>query len=384
VKKKILVVSSDFPYPANHGGRVDIWERIKMLKELNYEVYLISTINSEPNEEDIKEVKKYVKEISLSRRNVNLNNLFSIIPFQMKSREGLKYINDISGTFDYILLEGEYVFPVLKNKNIEGKKIILRVHNDELIYLKSLFNSTKRILKKVYYFTEYSKFKIVKTNITKYIDNYLFISNDEHNNFKLTNSRANTIFLPPEVNENELKSRTLDSSKVLFIGSLFMENNKEAIKWYIEKVHSKVSNLDYELLIAGNSRGEDISWLTALIEKYKNIKIYDSPSDLEFLYEQCSIFINPMQNGAGVKLKTIEAIKNGLPVVSTSVGIEGTGLIDPETVYITDYPEEYARKIDDLLQNDDLRVKLVRNSQDFLKKNYNSKERLYNFLNEIK
>ena len=58
-----------------------------------------------------------------------------------------------------------------------------------------------------------------------------------------------------------------------------------------------------------------------------------------------------MQRGAGVKLKTVEAAAAGIPIVSTSVGNDGTGLLPSQHIRIADSGKEFVSTIEELLSD---------------------------------
>lgn len=60
------------------------------------------------------------------------------------------------------MCESEYVYSILKNSTLDAKNKLLRVHNDEVVYYKALFNDEKSIFKKIYYFYEMLAFKYNK------------------------------------------------------------------------------------------------------------------------------------------------------------------------------------------------------------------------------
>ena len=64
--------------------------------------------------------------------------------------------------------------------------------------------------------------------------------------------------------------------------------------------------------------------------------------DLRTVYETARVVVVPMRFGAGVKVKCIEALQYGVPVVATSVGAEGLGLHDSRAVVVADDPGEFA------------------------------------------
>jgi polysaccharide biosynthesis protein PslH len=387
--KRLLIVCPDFPYPDNYGGRKDIWNRIKLFFELGYYMDIICTVKENPRKEDIIVVKKYVQNVFILKRNRSLSYLFTRMPFQLKSRDKLAKFR-LSREYDYIILEGDYVLPFLLNDDISDfNKIIFRMHNDEHTYFKQLCESEKHIFKKFYYYLESKRFKYIKEKYISNLKHIWFISKDEMDNFKSKNNNFKPLFLPPHVPENsyKLSSRVKKNRNVLFVGSLFMVNNKEAILWYLKNIHDLLSKIPgYCLTIVGNSKGTSLDWLynsISLCESKDNIIVYDTPRDLSAIYNENSIFVNPMFHGAGVKLKTIEAIQNGLAVVSTKVGIEGTGLIDGKHVLVSDTPRSFLENIQRLMDDETLREQLIVNAQNYLRKEFNTINKIKEYLSEV-
>ncbi|NIK79538.1 glycosyltransferase involved in cell wall biosynthesis [Paenibacillus castaneae] len=378
---KILVVCSDFPFPADHGGRVDTWGRIKVLAELGWKIHLVVCGKQMPSNEDMEAAYVYVEDIRLCSRRSKLADLLHAIPMQVQSRSELRNV-ELEGDYDYVLLEGDYVYPILSNPKIKHETVILRVHNDEAVYFKALARSTKNIIHKMYYHMESSKFTVLQKKMLEKVDKYLFISSKEFDSFHKLNPSVKSLFLPPPVTNERFRMNAFKSKKVVFIGSLFMPNNREAIQWYLEHIHPlMLKEQDYQFIIAGNSRKQSLSWL----EPYNltRVVVHDTPKSLDDIYNSGYLFVNPMQNGAGVKLKTIEAIQNGLPVISTSIGYEGTGLVDNEHIMIADKPEQFYAKIKELFDNPDKAKKLLDASQSFLRKHYNHKEVLNGFIHSL-
>lgn len=378
---KILIVCSDFPYPADHGARVDIWGRIQVLVDLGWKIHLAVCGRDRPSQEDLEAVNTYVEQVMLCDRSSKLANFLHATPMQARSRDELRHM-DIDGDYDYVLLEGDYVYPILDNPKIRYDRVILRVHNDEAVYFKALARSTKNVIHKLYYRMESGKFARLQKKMLEKVDKYLFISNKEFETFQRRNPKARSMFLPPPVALGHFSPGTFQGKNVVFIGSLFMPNNREAIEWYLAHVHPlMLREPDYKFIVAGNSRKKSLSWL----EPYDltNVIVHDTPKSLDDIYRQGYLFVNPMQNGAGVKLKTIEAIQNGLPVISTTIGYEGTGLVDNEHILIADEPEMFCRKIKHLFDDPHSAKALVDCSQNFLRNNYNHKEVLNGYIRSL-
>lgn len=378
---KILIVCNDFPYPANHGARVDTWGRILVLHEMGWEIHLIVCGKVDPSPEDLEYVKTYCADVQLFPRRSKVTDLLGVLPMQVKSREELHKAS-IPPDYDYVLLEGDYVYPILKNPNIRSGSVILRVHNDEAVYFNSLAKSTRNVLHKLYYHMESKKFEVLQKKIWQSIDKYLFISNKEYERFIQSHPAAKSRFLPPPITNNNFRASSFQQKNVVFIGSLFMPNNREAIEWYLKYVHPRLlQERDYRFIIAGNTRKMSLGWL----ENYnlRNVVVHDTPKSLDDIYSSGYLFVNPMQNGAGVKLKTIEAIQNGLPVISTSIGCEGTGLVDGRDILVADDPEQFYQHIQELLDNPLQAKKLLDASQSFIRAQYDHKEVLNRFIGSL-
>lgn len=385
--KKVLIISSDYPYPANHGGRVDVFEKICSLKKMGYKVYLLSTVKYTPDAKDVEFMNSMLEMNILLDRNKSLLSLFSLLPYQISSRKNNFQLSRAVETFknikfDYCIVEGHYcleVFNRLKRDIIFNKKF-LRFHNDEIKYFRELSQSSNNLLKKLFFRIESFKFLLFERLFIEQFgfNKFLHISIDECKKYEILYPNKNT-FLPASLNVDKIiPYKEKINNNVLFLGSLFMPNNIESLIWYLENIHDKLCNKydDYLLMIAGNTRGMDLLKFKKYLSKFQRIDFIDTPKTTNFLYNESTIFINPMLSGAGVKLKTINAIQNGLPIVSTSIGNEGTGFINGKDILIADTPDDYYQYICLLLEDKVKRAELVKNAQKFIKECYDQEKNL--------
>lgn len=383
IRNSILVVSPDIPYPPNHGGRVDVWNTLKLLKSLGFRVDLIATGKFEPSVDELKVINETVDNFTYCPRHNRVCDMFSVLPLQVRSRKQLRDIV-IQSRYDLTILATEYVYEILRNDSLHSKHMILRVQNNETVYFKELGLAARFGLNKAYYLLESFKFWLLQKAIIGKISNFLFISLDEFQAFRDQHADMNSIFLPTYAALTAPRPISLQSMNVVFVGSFFMINNMEGILWYLESVHPLLMDIDdYKLILAGNSKGQDISWLHRACSQFGNIVIYDSPEDLEPIYSQGAVFVNPMLHGAGVKLKTIEAIQNSLPVVSTTVGNQGTGLRPDIDILVADDPASYASQIRKLLNDKEYATSIVETGQRTLTTHLNQPSILRDYLDSL-
>lgn len=343
-QNKILIVSSFFPFPSFFGGAYDVFERIKGLKSLGFEIDLICTCKTIPKKEDIDFVKTYTEELFLVERKNRLIDLFNLKPLQVISRNELKNVV-LHQKYNYTILESECVGLILENKSLRTDEIIVRVHNNESKYFKELANSTHSFFNKLYYFQESFKYNYFSSNIFSKADRLWFISKEELVQNELNTSMGyKSTHLPSPINDPFLQQE-LSSKTVLFIGALFMPNNIEALLWYLDFVHPfLVKEENYKLIIVGSTGDYTEDYFRKKFKYCSNIELFFNVKNLDLFYAQSTVFINPMFHGTGVKLKSINAIVNGLPLIATTIGAEGIGL-DEEMYFEANTPTEFITSI---------------------------------------
>jgi glycosyltransferase involved in cell wall biosynthesis len=118
------------------------------------------------------------------------------------------------------------------------------------------------------------------------------------------------------------RSASLKGSTVLFLGALYRPENDQAARWLITDIWPavRVAVPDSDLLIVGSGPSAE---LRRLADQDPRVRAPGFVHDLSGLYQEAAVVIVPLLVGAGVKLKVIEALASGLPVVATRIGAEG-------------------------------------------------------------
>jgi polysaccharide biosynthesis protein PslH len=390
-QKTILVVSQIYPYPLHNGGCVDIFNRLKALKNLGHSVSLIAYVFSEPTEEEFSPLRELCKEIFVvPMRRKNILKMFSCKPYFIANRENFPFLSNVlpklvKRSFDYIISESHNVLTAslfIKQK-LNIPSLALRVHNNEPCFMKSLAKTSPFFsIPHLFFSLEAWKYYFFEKKMLKRLsqeDFLLHISYDECVDYRKRFPSLSHDFLPAAVDVKEAKPYTTVSAKyALFVGALFSPNNVQGLEWYLDNVHGRVLEKlpDYKLIVAGTTKGADRVKIDALVKGKESIMFYDTPESLDDIYKEASVFINPMREGAGVKLKTINAILAGLPVVSTKIGNEGTGLQHKKHTYECDTPEDFYEGLIEFFEDETLRRDIVNASQSYLSQHYDQEASL--------
>jgi len=83
--------------------------------------------------------------------------------------------------------------------------------------------------------------------------------------------------------------------------------------------------------------------------------------------------ITPIKGGGGTRIKILEAMAAGLPVISTSIGVAGLNVTDGKNVFIADTTEDFVKKATLLLQSRELAENIGKSGQEHVKKYFDWK-----------
>jgi polysaccharide biosynthesis protein PslH len=382
---RILIVANDFPYPPHHGAAVDMWNRILSLKQLGFRLGLVATVREDPKSENIDAVRAVVDDLWVVRRNRSITSALSLVPFQVRSRMALRTV-PIMGAYEAVLLESEYVAPILENRRLKAKVRVLRLANNEPRYYRELRSSARTWLERCFYLLEALKFDRFSPRVKSRCDLLWFISDVERTQHleACPGDSLKAVFLPPDPGVKSMRTYSGGGGNVLFIGSLTFPPNLEGLEWYVKHIHPSLSGVQgYSLTVAGRTDEATLPRLHAALEGCSNIRLCPDPEGLNDLYSGSAVFVNPVLRGAGIKLKTIHALNAGVPVVSTSIGVEGTGLVHGTHLFVADSTDEFVRRVEELLRDRALAERLVRSAQTFLAETYDNERNLRDSLSSL-
>lgn len=380
----IIILAPDCPYPPNHGGKLDIYNRMLGYKKKGKKIHLLFFCKEKPLEFELKHLNEICEYVYYEVRNQNINNFFSLKPYQVISRVNSRFEKKLFQVIDklkdknsnpYIIYEGDFVAQYCEKvkQKYPGIANILRVHNIESIYFRELFNAEKNIIKKVYYFTEILKFKWFEKKIYNKFDALFFISVDEmkrvNHLYKFWFPPATTLFNKENKSNNSLKNtlykETENKYVFLFVGHLGLATNINGLLWFVNNVflplNKKYSHL--MLWVVGRDPSERVKKLN----KLNSVHVFPNVQSVDEFYQKCNMVVVPILSGAGVKLKLIEALCKKKPVLATAKAIEGTGLTKEHLLYGNSKDEliEICEKaINNQIEYDPTK------SYDFILKNY--------------
>ena len=158
--------------------------------------------------------------------------------------------------------------------------------------------------------------------------------------------------------EGAARAMTGESPRLslLFVGPLTYEPNRLAIHWMVENVLPRLRERmpRVALTVVGDDRGVSVRSMDG-----DGVLFTGHVDDVEPYYEYATVAVAPLHSGGGTRLKVIEALARGVPLVSTSFAVEGLDVAPGRDVLIADDPETFANTCLTLATEPNLRQRLV-------------------------
>ena len=129
---------------------------------------------------------------------------------------------------------------------------------------------------------------------------------------------------------------------ILFTGVMGYPPNADAVEFFCQSILPRIQAVlpEARLIVVGHSPGDSIRSLSG-----KSVVVTGSVDDLLPYYEQCLVSVAPLRAGGGTRLKILEAMALGRPVVSTSIGFEGIEVTDGMEILAADSAEDFAQDV---------------------------------------
>ena len=310
------IVSFDVPYPADYGGAIDVYYKIKALHERGVQIILhCFEYGRKPSDE----LTKLCSKVYYYKRSMSVLNLFQKMPFIVGTRSSSELIQRLSQDEFPIFFEGLHSCFYLNHPTLQHRKRIVRTHNIEHDYYLNLSKAEQRFFQRIYLSWEARKLKRFERTLAK-ASGIASISTNDKNHFCKINSNTQVV---SAFHQNTCVTSIAGKGNfVLYHGNLGVAENYDAAIYLIKEVFEKSK---HKLVIAGNHAPEQ---LKSLCEKYSNIQLLENIDTDEIiqLIKDAQLNILVTKQATGIKLKLLAALFNGRFCVVNNEMVVDTGL----------------------------------------------------------
>ena len=373
--KKILYFFPFNPIEKKDGSKTRAFELLKYFKDKGFHIDFVfekNLDNTQGHDEQILAEKLVSTIVSIQRRpnTISFNYLiYKIDKIFFKKKTDItnfffrRQFNKIlkANTYDYIIISYAIYANLISNKKLLKGAITI---NDTHDFLTSQIQDKKKNRIGDYFQNE--------IKMLDKFDQVWAISNDEYYIFSQFIKNVKLVPFSPTLNLDFTLAKRKTTFDIIYVASENPHNIKSA-KWFFQKVYP-ILDQNFKILVIGK--------ICKHISDYKNVVKINFVEDLYTEYLNSKISICPMLTGTGVKIKVLEALSFGLPIVTNLRGVDGLVNKSKNGCIVCDSEIDFAENISDLLTNESFFNEKSKEALDFFNTNY-SKSIIYKNLDTI-
>ena len=370
---RVLILTPHFPFPLSHGGAVRLYNYIRQLAQRGVLVYLIAFIEQEEERQHIGELEKFCQEVRQIRR-IPTPTRHPVRGFAFREYYGeamADAIRELEAFHDFDLIQFEYTQMGLYYDIPRGPSARILVEID--VSFMTLWRRALQIRgwPRVRALIRAGLAFYGELFLVRQVDRVFTMSDADARLLRRFIPRLPTSIVPNGVDTaaHAFMERWAPRRALLFVGYFLHPPNVEAALEFAALIYPRIRAAvpDVEWLIAGAYPPPVVQ---ALASDGSSVSVLGYVQDLTPYYQQSSVFVVPITRGSGTRLKILEAMACGIPVVTTTVGAEGIAVTPDHDVLIGDTPEAFAAQVVRLLHDPSLADHIRRNARELVEKRY--------------
>lgn len=393
---KILFLTQIVPFPPDAGPKVKTWHVLRSLTGQGHSVTLVSFIRPEEKQHVavLEGLCEAVYGVPIHRSRLAdigymVRSYLTQRPFLVE-RDDLRSMQELvnrlvqEGDFDFIHADQLTMvqFAVRGASAIPGKspRVIMDAHNAVWTIVERMEETARWFLKPVLG-VEAKRVKHYEGELLQTVDHVLAVTETDRACLEEAmrslrshkNGRAAPITVIPiavDTQQQQPVIRRTGSKNIVTLGTLHYPPNADGIRWFLNQVFPLIRQHVPEatLTIIGKNPPQDFLDLAA--RNPEVIKVTGYVPDLAPYLKESALMVVPVRAGGGMRVRILEAFAYAMPVVTTTVGLEGIDATPERDVLVADVPMDFANRVIELLKDASLQEKLSVNGRQLAEAKY--------------
>ncbi len=354
---RVVIVDSDVSYPATSGKRLRTLNLMLRLADRHQIIYLGRCAAGSVEDREAPPflrnhgIEPIIVHEPVAKKSGPLfyvrlaRNLFSALPYSVASHCSpamVRAMTDIAGRYDVDLWQFEWMsYLRMLNRAIPGPRIII-AHNVETLIWQRYCANERNPLKRLFLRGQWRKFDRCERQVFHDADRVVAVSPEDA-------ALVRDHFGQPRVDvvDNGVDCAFYDQvharrepCRILFLGALDWRPNLDAVGLLLDRIFPQVRAQAPEALLQIVGR-HPAAQLRERIARTPGVELHADVADVRPYLAEAGVMTVPLRIGGGSRLKILEALASGLPVVSSKVGAEGLALT-PGEHYVQAEEDEMA------------------------------------------
>lgn len=395
---KILWLSHLLPFPSQGGGvlqrSANLIKAVANVHDVTLVAFnqknILRMFNADLNVSlcaALNEINIYCKQVKVvdiecdekyaGKFRLALSSLFSQLPYSIRwlsSDVYKKILNELlaDNSYDVVWFDTISLAQYNVTTKMDGPLKILNHHNIESDMMFRRAIKENNILKKLYYQIEAYKLKHYEKNEVCKFDVNVTCSPLDSKRMEFIAPGVVTHVIPNGVDtEFFLPNSTIapDPYSLVFIGGMSWYPNRDAMLFFARQIWPLLKEAipSIKMNVVGESPPQE---LLDLAKADGNYHVHGFVDDVKKYFNDSAIYVCPISDGGGTKLKILDALAMAKPIVANPIACEGIDVVEGKNVLFAEKPMEYVYKISELINNSALRTELSENNRNLILDKY--------------
>jgi glycosyltransferase involved in cell wall biosynthesis len=379
---KILMLTQVLPYPADSGPKAKTLSTLKYFAA-RHDVTLASFVRDDPAAriDALRRWCRAVHVVPLRRtawREVGAfgKSLWTGLPWLMirdERREMHDLVDALSAREEFDVAFADQLNMAQYARRVRARRHVLDLHNALWLLYERLAATMPVGARRALFARERSLLRRYEGEMCRSFDRVLTVSEEDRAALRAIIGAASPdpqvipISLDGAEQQPLVRSRTAD--RIVYIGTMYWPPNVDGVLWFVREVLPLLRRMrpDAALDCIG---ARPPAHLISAVRDDPAVNIVGYVEDPTPLLRAAAVMIVPLRAGGGMRVKILQALAQGMPIVTTSLGGEGIALTHGHDALIADRPSEFAAAVADVLSDKVLAERLGRNARALFEARY--------------
>jgi glycosyltransferase involved in cell wall biosynthesis len=371
---KVLLLTQVLPYPPDSGPKVKTWNLIKYLAQ-QHEITLVSFVRGDQSA-DVRYLRRYccaVHTLPMERGPLRdglamVRSLLNGQPWMMvrDDRAAMRRLVDrLAAEEHFDVAHADQLNMCQYARRVPHAFKLFDAHNALWVLYRRLSDTMAPGPQKWLLERDWRLLKDYEGHICREFDAVTAVIPEDKAALEEAIGEASNIqVIPITVDTDEVScvERRPDADHVVHIGTMYWPPNIDGMLWFADEVwpfiRARRPETAFDLIGARPPKQ-----VVALSQNGSGINVTGYVDDLGPYLAQTGVFVVPLRAGGGMRVKILNALAQGLPIVSTSLGCEGIQVTHERDILVADTPVEFAQAVLRVLEEPDLSARLSNNGR---------------------
>jgi len=377
----VLLLTQVLPYPPDSGPKIKTYNVIKYLAQ-NHNVTLVSFVRGDQSAH-IRHLEHYCQAVhTVPMQRSAIRDAWYMIWSFLRKQPFLMLRDDRKAMRDLIdRLSAEQHFDVAHADQLNMGQYagrvpvgfrVLDAHNALWLLYKRLWLTMETGLKKWLLGRDWRLLKSYEGRMVRQFDAVLAVSHEDKTALQeAAGHPVDIVVIPIAVDTDQVAvvDRETEPRHILHIGTMYWPPNIDAVNWFVRRVYPLIrqERPDVQFDVVGSRPPDE---LLALNEAGLGINVTGYVQDPAPYQRRAAVMVVPLLAGGGMRVKILNALAEGIPIVSTTLGYEGIQVTPGQDILVGDTPEAFAAEVLRVINDPDLGRRLATNGRRLVQEKY--------------